>query len=345
MADISFPAHITVRRELDADGLPIVTADVDVDGDVAGMKLPAGAPGPQGRKGQPRTTFRKMGAIENAAARPAGLGPDDRGKWWHRLDDNGMDCWDGAAWVHSPQVVGPQGPVAPPNTITAAPTKHEENLTVPAVRLSGSGPSQQMITTAPAGLQGPKGPAGASGTIADALHKATGPTRGSVFAFNRANQMFRPLPPPLGIGPWSWSQEDFAADQEVDTALLTVGTFTVPAQPFAWRPIVQGHVNAGGVPRESKVSHVATTVCLNSTDGAVLAGTRTSAGLYLLLPLLPWYRDGQVAQTLSPASGFAKVPAGQPASLVVSLARTENNGGAIGFRREQTSLVVYAQPI
>ncbi|MFF0631526.1 hypothetical protein ACFYTS_03415 [Nocardia sp. NPDC004151] len=342
MADSTFPAQLTVDRGLDINGLPILTANIAVADDVADLPLPAGPAGPRGRRGRPRTTFRKMGAIPDAAARPTGLGADDRGCWWHRMDDDGMDVWDGAGWRHSPHAVGPRGPLAPANSITVTETIHNWNLTVPAVDFTGKGAEQQVNVTAPAGVQGPKGPAGTSGAIADSpdYDKATSPGPGSVFAYHRASQKFRPMPPPMGTGPWSWFQEDFAADQEIDAASITVGNFTIPAQPFAWRPVVQGHLYVYGAS-----ASVEATVRLSNGDGAVLAATRSCTGGYLYLPLFTSYRDDQAVKTLSPGSTFATLPAGQPANLVVSVARVGDGSGKIGFSRNQASLVVHAQPI
>ncbi|MFR9750515.1 hypothetical protein ACL02S_05715 [Nocardia sp. 004] len=343
MADITFPAHITLRRTPDATGLPVLTGEVAVTDEVAQLPLPPGPAGPRGRAGQPRTTFRKMGEIPNATGRPTDLGPDDRGKWWHRLDNDGMDVWTGSQWQHSPQAVGPQGPLASANTITVAATTHKEELTTPAVEFTGRGADQQLTATAPAGPQGPKGPAGASEPIASAddYDTTTGPAPGSILAYHRATQKFRPMPPPLGTGPWSWYQEDFNDNQEGDAnvAQLIAGSFPVPAQPFDWRPIVQGHMSVFG-----SSSSTEATVRLGGSDGDVVAATPKSSGGYLMLPLIPWYRDSQNSKSLSSGSTFGTVPAGQPATLVVTVQRS-SSGGVIGYSRTMASLVVHAQPI
>ncbi|MFI1914818.1 hypothetical protein [Nocardia sp. NPDC020380] len=346
MADTSFPARITMTREPDVDGLPILTAQVELAHDVAGWDLPPGPAGPQGLRGRPRTTFRKIGEIPNAGARPAGLGDEDRGKWWHRLDDNGMDVWTGTGWQHSPQAVGPQGPMAKANTITAVTQDHKENLTVPAVEFTGKSADQQLKVTVPAGLPGPRGPAGASGELlkADDFDATTGPVGGGVFAYNRAARKFRPTPPPMGSGPWSWYSTDFADDQESTTAAeLIAGTFTVPAQTFTWRPRVNGHIYTyAQVANNSGADAV---VRLNSSEGEVLAATTPAVGGYLYLPLISTYRDDQATKALSPSSTFATIPPGQPATFVVSVRRRGSNSSSkIGFNRSRASLVIYAEP-
>ena len=95
MPNVSFPAKLVVTEEIDLDGVPILTADVTVVGDTQDIPLPGGEQGADGPRGRPRATFLKMGQIANQAARPAGLTANDRGKWWHRVDSNGMDVWCG----------------------------------------------------------------------------------------------------------------------------------------------------------------------------------------------------------------------------------------------------------
>ncbi|WP_067532069.1 hypothetical protein [Nocardia crassostreae] len=346
MADLSFPAHLTVKREPDIDGLPILTAQVDLDDDVVRLPLPEGPAGPQGQQGRPRATFRKTGEIANTAARPTGLGADDRGKWWHRLDDNGMDVWTGAGWQHSPNAVGPKGPVAEANSITDIETIRKENLTVPAVEFVGSGPQQQLKVTVPAGLRGPKGPAGESGTIteADDYDKISQPIRDGVFSYHRASGKFRSAPPPYGTGPWSWYSTDFIADTAATVPRIIAGTFTIPAQDFAWRPIVHGHL-AQVTNDKSRTVGVYSTVRLHSADGVIVAASSVTADGWTLMPLIPSYREGDTTKTLSPTSTFATVPAGRAVNFVVAVERYGSANVEIGFGQAHASLVVNAQPI
>ncbi|MRH86178.1 hypothetical protein GFY24_01640 [Nocardia sp. SYP-A9097] len=344
MADTSFPAHLSVDRQLDIDGVPILTASVSVSDDVAALPLPAGPAGAQGQRGRPRSTFRKMGEIPNQAARPTGLNAEDRGKWWHRLDDNGMDVWTGTAWKHSPGAVGARGPVADANQITTAPTKHLPDLTTPALEFIGAGAQQQLNSTAPAGAKGAKGPAGASGQITKStdFDQTSGLTHGGVFAYQRSSGKFRGMPTPLAVGPWSWYESDFSGDQEGAVAQFIAGTFTIPAQPFAWRPVVYGHMSTYSVNNGQQSARGA--VRLYHSQGQVVGATAGGSGVYLYSPITPTYRDEQSTRTLSPTSDFAVVPAGQAASLVVAVERDTGNG-AIGYRTSRASLVVYARPI
>ncbi|GAA5102636.1 hypothetical protein [Nocardia iowensis] len=345
MADITFPAHITIRRVPDVDGLPVLAAQTTISDGSAKLALPPGPPGEPGRRGRPRTTFRKMGTIPNAAARPTGLGPEDRGSWWHRLDDNGMDVWTGTEWRHSPDAVGPQGPVAAPTTITVTETKHQENLTVAAVEFTGAGAEQKVKVTAPAGLRGPKGPPGASGPIIESpdYDKVRAPGVGSVFAYDRSSRKFRSSAAPLGLGPWSWYQEDFAPERQEATGRVEGGTFTIPPLPFRWRPVVYGHIYNRADPNPEHSAE--TTVRLHHSQGEIVATCIASSGDWLYLPVVPCYRDGTTSKVLSPTSDFATVPAGQPANLLVAVEKVGAGSGKIGFSPTRASIVVFAEPI
>lgn len=346
MADISFPAHITVARDTDIDGLPILDAEITVSDDIAALELPPGPPGERGRVGRPGTTFRKMGEIPDAAARPAGLGVEHRGQWWHRLDDNGMDVWTGDSWQHSPAAVGPKGLVAEATSVTVVATMHREELTEPAVQIEPVGGEQRISVTAPAGLRGPKGPAGESGPIGAApdFDSSSGPSHGGVFTYNRAGGKFVAAPAPLGAGPWAWYESGFIATTEVNTSRLTVATFTIPAQPFAWRPIVYGHLYVGAAATAS--NHAQGTARLHNPQGQVLATTLPVAGpRTVCLPLTPTYSEEQATRNMSPTSTYATVAAGQSANVIVSIERSQNGSGAISFNNSRSSLVVYARPI
>jgi hypothetical protein len=349
LADTSFPAHITVDRVVDLDGVPILTATVTLEEDAAELPLPAGPEGPPGPQGRPQTTFLKVGEIANEAARPAGLTADDRGKWWHRLDDDGMDVWDGTQWRHSPGAVGVQGPIAATNSITVTDTVHDENLTAAGVEFTGAGAAQELKVTVPAGLAGATGPAGASGVITESpdYDPAFGASERSPFAWNNASRKFRAVSPTNGYGPWSWYNTDFVANTESAVDKIVCGTFTIPGLAFQWRPIVYGNMSCY---ISSDTGFFRANVRLFSSEGVVVSGYRSKIGVgaYQYVTLAPLYADDETTRTVSPTSTFAVVPAGEEAKLVATVERLGSNFNSadpIGFNRTAASIVVYAQPV
>lgn len=337
---------MVVDEEADIDGLPILSATVTPTAEAAALPLPAGPVGPQGAIGRPRAPFTKMGSIANAGARPTGLTADDRGKWWHRLDDDGMDFWNGTTWVHSIGAVGAQGPAAPATTITTT-TLHNASLTTPAARFTGTGPDLQLAVTAPAGLQGDEGPAGASGSIATAtdFDSSTGPAQRGIFVWAAGARKWQVKPAPNGFGVYSWWNTDFLADTQSNTERLVAGTFTIPAQPFAYRPMVYGHLGiycAAGNNTDGEIR-----VRLGSEMGAIVgagAGIRAD-GAYYVTVFGPAIGDS-TTKPISPTSTVASVPAYTETSVFVTVERVgQGTSGEVGFQRARASLTLWTQPI
>lgn len=347
MAEFTFSARIVITREVDVLGVPILTATVTPAESAAAQPLPPGPTGPAGPRGGPRTTFAKQGAIADASARPSGLGPADRGRWWHRLDTDGMDFWTGTAWVHSPGAVGPQGPPAPSNTI-AVDTVHDPALTVAAADFTGDGAEQLLTLTAPAGVQGPPGPPGDSGAILTAtdFDGTTAPTRRGMFAWSPSARKWRPTPPPNGFGPWAWYETDFAADTQEATDKLTALTVTIPPLPYRWRPLAyaQLYMYCQGDKQADVIGYVR----LGSVNGVMVAtgaGAR-SDGAYRLTTIVPTYGD-EGTRSLGPSSTYATVPAYAESTLVVTAERVSTTGAStaeIGFDSARAFLTVWALP-
>ncbi|MGW6698865.1 hypothetical protein [Nocardia sp. NPDC055049] len=348
MPDIQISARLVVTEEVDLDGLPILTATVTPTEEAAALPLPPGPTGLPGPRGAPQTTFAKQGTIANAGARPVGLGLADRGQWWHRLDTDGMDFWDGSVWIHSPGAVGAQGSVAPGNSVTVT-TTHDPALVGAALRITGSTAAQAVQATVPAGLPGPPGPAGASGAITAATDWDTtvGPVNRSSFALTSSGRRWQATQPPNGFGPWGWWDAEFSADHEEAIPAYTAAVFTVPALPFQWRPMCWGNMHA--YMEQGSEARVELRIRLNSANGVMVAsgaGHRIStATAHLPLSWSPAYGD-EGTKALSPSSTYATVPAGQSATLHVCVERVGNGTGyKIGHSKVGAALTVWAQPV
>ncbi|MBF6459797.1 hypothetical protein IU433_12195 [Nocardia puris] len=345
--DVSFPAHISVERDVEVTGLPVLTATVTPAPEAEDLPLPAGPKGPPGAVGEPRAPFRKAGEIPNALARPAGLGADDRGRWWHRRDDDSMDVWTGAEWVNSPGAVGAQGPTAPPTVLNVA-TTHDAALTVPALQITPDGATLQVAFTAPAGVQGEQGPAGASGAISTSpdYDTSVGPAQRGVFALNLGARRWKAQPAPNGHGLWSWWDTNFNADAQAVADQIVALTVTIPALPYQWRPMAWGALYIYCQPGYQSDAEVR--VRIGSQNGVMVAsgaGIRAD-GSYILTSFNPTFGD-EATKPLSPSSTYATIPAYTETNLVVAVERVgvNANGGQIGFQQGRASLTLWAQPV
>ncbi|MFD6518104.1 hypothetical protein [Rhodococcus sp. NPDC060176] len=348
MSDVTFSAKVTISREVDPYGLPVTTADVEVDEYAAALPLPAGREGPQGSRGRPKPTWRKRGSVTNASAL-ALLDPADReyGHWWHNLATNGMETWTDIGWVSSPGAVGPEGPRPGPYSLSATGTTSEPALTVAGAQIvDGSGP-QQLKVTVPAGAKGGKGPIGTAGDIVESADydDTLGPSNGSLFGWNRGTKKFRPLPFPNGFGPWQSADADFRDDEAgIVDDVRTMGSLTIPPQPFAWRPYVYGmcRAAAGGTRGQSFVhAHVR----MNTTDGVVVAYginpwwdaiAGTIGGEVFIRPSLS--RNASTGLTAS------VVPAGVPVTLLLTMER-QSMANAWKWWKSPGYLSCYALPV
>lgn len=248
MPDIMFPAKVVITREVDIYGLPITTAQLELDEAAAALPLPSGREGDQGQRGRPRATWVKRGTVTNASALTV-LDPADRdfGHWWHNLATGGMETWTEIGWVPSPGAVGASGPVAPPYSLTVTDTASNPKISEAGARIADPGPDQSMKVTVPAGVKGDQGPYGSAGLIRASgdYDDTIGPVNGSVFGWNRGTNKFRPLPFPNGFGPWTTASTDFAADaSDITDGKRVMATLTIPGLPFAWRPLVHGAFKA-----------------------------------------------------------------------------------------------------
>lgn len=361
MNEVVFPARVTITREMDPHGLPITRAYLDVDDESSELPLPAGRQGDPGPRGRPRAPWIKSGEVANAGALPSGLGPDDRGKWWHALDTNSMWTWTGSEWKESVDAAGPRGPVALGSTLHVT-----ETISDPRIRNAGAaiarGDELRIVT--PAGPQGPKGPIGVFGRIREAsdYDDTVGPSQNSVFAWARNRRVFRPLPTPMGYGPWSLASSDFAPDSTAaNTNLIELGQITIPALPFAWRPRVRGRVLTGGSNTEPYgFAHV--WARLGSWDGQPVGHGRNPFLTFAsFAEIRPYFSEATGLDTsgsanstdsppvkLTPSSTVGVVPAHEEVTIYLRVERASTSSNPVNtiyHRQAGAYFEVYAIPV
>ncbi len=344
MTDVTFPARVTLIEEADLAGLPVVTASVELGLTASALELPEGPVGDQGIPGEPQAPFIKVGEIANIGARPTGLTAADRGKWWHRLDDDSMDFWDGDSWVPLTDAVGVTGPTADPNVLTALDVVADETITTPGLDIKPVTSSEQTIQlTVPAGVRGATGDPGASGTILTSpdYDSTQGPVNRSMFTYSRTSRRFRPAPPPCGYGPWHWGSADFAADASGAVAAYDVLTATMPVLPFAWRPMVHGGLQTYADTGSFAMVYVR---LYSSTGVGVGIGVNFWQTFWELVEFGEHYGNPN-SVGMSPSSEYAVIPANYASQLLVRVERQGSTTGTIGYRQALAALTVYAMPV
>lgn len=364
MSDVTFPARITITREVDPYGLPITHATMEVEDSVAETPLPAGREGNPGPRGRPMAPWVKAGEVATAAELPTGLGPDDRGKWWHDLATDDMWTWNGTEWKQSVGAVGPQGPVAPGSSLTVLDTVSDPKLRIAAATITGSGGDRDMRLTVPAGEKGAQGPVGTSGSIQTSsdYDQNIGAVKGSLFAWNRLGRKFRAMPPPGPVGMWAKGPADFPASTALaDVATIDLVAIEIPALPFAWRPRVHGRIatlaDSTGGSNAPGYAHV--WVRLNDWAGPVLAvGLNSFRGSLLNENIIrPHFSEqgGTITSgnspghvRLSPSSTSCIVQPYEPATIYVRVERDLGNassGSQVKYVKTAPYIQVQAMPL
>ncbi|WP_280487763.1 hypothetical protein [Nocardia farcinica] len=169
-----------------------------------------------------------------------------------------------------------------------------------------------------------------------------------MFGWAPGARRWRPIAPPNGFGPWSFSQTDFVASVAQNIEKLTIATLTMPVLPFRWRPLVWGMVSM--YCQQGHNSDVEAYVRISSAEGAAVgmgSGARID-GMYVGTPIAPVFGDNDGTRALSPNSTYATIPADAESQLIVTLERiagSTNSTAEIGFSNGAlSSLLVWAIP-
>ena len=254
------------------------TADLHVMGDQGAMSLDNLA-GPPGAAGRQEFAFRWQddANVNSSTDLPTGLQdlPQDIGKYWliDTVNSEGVVTaetawvWYGTSWrTFLMGVTGPPGPVPaiqideqliPPGQDSYVDTT---NTTIE--------PSWQLHLAEPAGPTGPIGPLWGFPDV----NSSTPPTPYELLAFNGTyTSGGEPIWAPFSLkqllpGPYSMPENAFTAYSGV-AQQVTIGSYTVPAQPFDWTPVVWGHL--GG----TVLTGIASTNAQHLLDVSALGGT------------------------------------------------------------------------
>lgn len=301
--------------------------------------------GPQGEKGDPAPIVQlQWPALEQAtdldAIRDSLTAADEGKAWWI---GNVVYVWTGTDFqMVRPGPAGPAG-ATPQITVTAETIPLDER---------GPGVTDEVIQTGTSlspnlhfRLLSPQGPTGPSTNISGApdYDDSTAPDDGQTLVWSSSTQ--------------KWTPSDYAARQprhySVPEAAFTsfsglaqrqtILSYVVEAQDFSWTPYVTGHLKAFGVELDADPLTIGCEVRLGDPVSGQLIG-RGFGNISSWTHIKPHFSTSADPTTaVAPDNGVATIPAGQPATVSVSLF---NDGllGAYIFNNSGAQLSILCLP-
>ncbi|TQM29867.1 hypothetical protein [Nocardia bhagyanarayanae] len=331
---------ITMRGVSDSVGLPYTVNPVELADREVMIELREGPAGPVGPEGDPAWPWLWEGDIADLAALTAlGLGMADARKAWRVVSENAIYYWTGLELIAFDNAFRRVGRPGAPNQLTGAALTGATGSTA-AASMNGTAPAQRLEITFPRGETGDVGDPGAAGRIqdaADVLIDEVHPLgQDHVLAWDAAIEKFRPAPSPNLAGPWIIGEKQFTGGTNMTDPFKVVAAITIPAQPMAWRPIVEGSAYASA----ANGTRCDFEVRIGGPEGALVGYARGHAvsaiGFALIAPTFQY--------PIQPGSTAAVVAANQTATLYVIVRRVV---GTANYRVYTTNaqLIVSAQPV
>ncbi|MFD7844003.1 hypothetical protein ACFV4K_13860 [Nocardia sp. NPDC059764] len=312
---------ITMRGVADSIGLPYTVNPFDIVDREALIELREGPAGPVGAEGDPAWPWLWQGDIADVPALTAlGLTTADARKAWRVVAANAIYYWTGMEFIAFADAFKAKGRRGAPNVLTASAVAGATGSAASA-QITGTAPGQHLVLTIPRGETGDIGDPGAAGRIqdsADVLIDSTQPLGDDhILAWDAAAQKFRPVPNPRPHGPWVIGSGQFLAAQNLKEPVKVIAVLTIPAQPTAWRPWVEGVAIVSSEPTRCDVE-----VRIGGTDGEMVGfGWGHRVARMAFVTITPTFKD-----PLQPGSTQGIVPANQTITLYVLIRRTEGDG-------------------
>lgn len=327
VSDIDTPAGMTGTFEiLGNDGA--VTLDALV--------------GPQGPAGTnaPIVKMQYTSSISNANNLPANLTNSeiDIGKaWWI---GNTVYLWTGTGYVQKAMgTAGPPGvtPVIQPSVQLLDP---DNPALTSSITVSGTAANPSWLLK----LKAPRGPQGTPANMMDSpdVDKTVPPTLGQALVYNGTK--WKPTSATVYLPKvYSVPESAFTNFTGITTS-QQIAAFQVPPQPWAWTPLVFGHIRAAGVELDADPLILGCEVRLGTNKVLVARGF---GNISTYSHIVPHYSTPQTSSdSISPDNTLAKVPkqhTGAAGTLYVNLF---NDGltGAYSFNNKNAQLVVIVMP-
>ena len=197
---------------------------------------------------------------------------------------------------------------------------------------------------------GPTGP-GAAMAVAPDVDLSSVPVPGDVLGFTgryTTDGNHYPIWVPVSISqlipsPYSMPESAFTSFSGLSQR-AAIGSFVIPPQPFAWTPIIWGHIGAFGLELSTSPLMIGCEVRLGDpTAGTLIArGFGNSLGE---VNIMPHYSDPNNQSTaITPENGVAAVPGNHTSPAQGTIYVNLYNDGEIGiYQFNNTDAQIYVQ--
>lgn len=338
------------------------TATFEISGDNGVLVVPA-LKGDKGNDGEHAFALRlQVSTIDDPLNLPQTLGNTaaDIGKYWliEDLDGNGNVIGSSAyIWFgdhYRRMMMGSPGPAGPVPKIN--PNFHiiPEGAPNQNSRVVATGDPYQPVWDFylnPDDVRGPQGPASQLRLCPDV--SISNPQVGDIIGWDGSltGEGF-PLYKNLQLGsivgkPYTVPEAAFTSYSGLSTR-ATIGSFQIPSQPFPWKPIVWGHIQAFGLELDPSPLTIGCEVRLGDpvTGQLVARGFGTTLGQVTLTPHTS--TPGQPTSAMTPDNATARVIANQSNPTARTLYVNLYNDGITGlynFNPDNAQLFVMAHPV
>lgn len=362
----SYLLKLALRAETTPPDTPnLYAADIEVQGDQGDMDLDV-LRGPQGFPGKAKFPLRRQDpppVVNNVTDRDALTltnTTEDIGKYWEIdtivdgvVTERKAHVWYGTRWKVIQMGTRGHPGAAPDIQLDCVTTPNSAQAVFPDttsyVETSGGRlqPGWRFHLNVPAGIPGP---VGSVGGMPDVDIVAPGvPVSGDVFACTgRVDGQGRAIWGPLS--PRQFATQFFSVPESAFSAYngydqrAPIGSFTIPAMPFRYTPIVWGHLGSGGLHLSANPLAIGCEVWLGSPD----TGTLISRGLGNALGevnIMPHYSSpSAAAKNISATNHVALVEAGVTATINFDL-WNEGQLGVYVFNPANAQLMILVQPM
>ena len=289
------------------------------------LELPRGERGPRGYQGQPADPVKFGSWLAHPDDLPVNLGLEEANTIFPVASDKSLRVWTGVSWMTYPNWMGTRGETGASQQVRVGTVQSgpEPEVVLSPESSESTAVLDFVLQRGPQGVQGERGPEGPTATISTAADFDTGqePQAGDSLVWN--GDLWEPRRNAAPVGPYTLPSSQFSAAsvgllQFGSTPQVILGELPIPAQPFAWRPMVTGQVWVN--------TSFSVTVDIEATIGSA-SGTLVGLGSDVanrneFNRIQPFFNEA-----VTPDSSHARVEAGTPTTIVVKARRT---GGALG---------------